>query len=166
MAPPEPTEVYTALRGQALALDREALGLDGDHDGALALVMETGYKEAIASLVAVCDGTASLYFSTGGGVIGAGEDPAVAELAREIVSAGRHYGPHFSHDADLPLPALGQVRFYLVNSGIAIGTVATEVELGLGDHPLSPLFEHCHRLLAAIQLHSERAGARGSSRDG
>jgi hypothetical protein len=43
----------------------------------LALLMETGYPEAVATLVAVADGTSSLYFSNGGGFIGVGTPAGV-----------------------------------------------------------------------------------------
>ncbi len=48
--------------------------------------METGYREAVATLVGVVDGTSSLYFSNGGGFIGAGSHAAVAEANRTFVA--------------------------------------------------------------------------------
>ena len=68
----ELAEIYLDLRGRALALTRELLDPETASEGrVLALLMETGYPEAIATLVGLGDGTTSMYFSNGGGTIGA-----------------------------------------------------------------------------------------------
>ena len=64
-----PAEIYTELRSQALGATAQALGTKEQTFG---VIMETGYPEAVVTLIALSDGTASLYFSNGGGVIGAG----------------------------------------------------------------------------------------------
>ena len=69
--PPPPGDVYDGLRQQILRLTPDQLG-ESAYAPILALLMETGYSEAVATLVGVVDGTTSLYFSNGGGVIGAG----------------------------------------------------------------------------------------------
>ncbi|MBL4575724.1 MAG: hypothetical protein JKY51_06460 [Opitutaceae bacterium] len=38
-----------------------------------AVMMETGFPESAYTLIASADGSASIYFSNGGGIIGAGE---------------------------------------------------------------------------------------------
>jgi hypothetical protein len=62
-----PPEVYEDLRNQALNLRKEQLGDAFAEVPILAVLMETGYPEAVATLVGVVDGTSSLYFSNGGG---------------------------------------------------------------------------------------------------
>ena len=69
--------------------------------------METGYEEAVATLVAVADGTTSLYFSNGGGVIGAGTHAAVAEASRALLETGRDALPALAPMEDPPLPDVG-----------------------------------------------------------
>ena len=66
----EQAEVYSDLRKQVLSLTSEQLGTNSP---VLAVLMETGYPEAVATLVSVADGSSSLYYSNGGGIIGAGE---------------------------------------------------------------------------------------------
>jgi hypothetical protein len=89
---PPPAEVYAGLRQQALRLTPDQLG-DGSLAGVpiLALLMETGYPQAVATLVAVVDGTSSLYFSNGGGFIDAGTQAAVAEASRRWLETGHEF---------------------------------------------------------------------------
>ena len=53
-----PAEVYAGLRGRVLALRPHELGLS--EDAPVAALMETGYPEAVVTLVVVADGTTSL----------------------------------------------------------------------------------------------------------
>jgi hypothetical protein len=76
-------DVYDGLRKQILELKTEQLGAPSDQ-AVLAVVMETGYAQAVASLVAVMDGSASLYFSNGGGIIGAGVHPGPNAAAAHL----------------------------------------------------------------------------------
>jgi hypothetical protein len=101
-----PADVYTGLRQQVLSLTADQLG-DHDFAGApiLALLMETGYPEAVATLVAVVDGTSSLYFSNGGGLLGAGEHDAVAQASRRWLETGREFLDELAEVRDVPLPA-------------------------------------------------------------
>ena len=155
--PPEVADVYKGLRSQALAMTPEALGLDGASAPPVlvALMENSGPEGVVVSLVAVADGTASLYFSNGGGRIGAGTYPAVAERARAFVEA---CGTHFDEvqpAAEAPLPGSGEVRFHLVTREGLRGAGAPEEELGRGGHPLSPLFFAAHELITAMRLQAE-----------
>ena len=77
---PPVADVFSELREQALRLTPDQLGdAVPTEAGILALLMETAYQEAVATLVGVADGTTSLYFSNGGGFVGAGTHPTVAE---------------------------------------------------------------------------------------
>ena len=62
--------IYSNLRAQALTGSRAAFGLEPTSPDAPAwgVLMEIGFPEGTASLVAMSDGSASLYFSGGGGL--------------------------------------------------------------------------------------------------
>jgi hypothetical protein len=150
---PAAAEVYTGLRRQVLDLSRDQLG-----DGTLAdapitaLLMETGYPEAVVTLVGVADGTSSLYFSNGGGVIGAGEHSAVAEATRRWLEAGSEFLSHLSVVTDPPLPDEGLTQFVAVTDEGLRSARALEEELGNGEHALSPLFYAGHDVITQIRL--------------
>lgn len=153
---PPPAEVYEGLRQQVLRLTPEQLG-----DGALAdapilaLLMETGYPEAVATLVAVVDGTSSLYFSNGGGFIGAGTHATVAEASRQWLETGQEFLPQLSAITDPPLPTEGLTQFVAVTLEGLRGVVAPEEELGEGQHLLSPLFYAAQDVITQIRLTQE-----------
>jgi hypothetical protein len=148
-----PAEVYMGLRQQLLRLTPDQLGDDAFADAPiLALLMETGYEEAVATLVAVVDGTSSLYFSNGGGFIGAGAHAAVAEASGRWLETGQEFLPQLSAVTEPPLPDEGLTQFVAVTREGLRGTVAPEEELGEGRHALSPLFHAGHDVITQIRL--------------
>lgn len=145
-------EIYADLRGQVLGLTWE--GAPDVGSAPVAVLMETGYAEAVATLVAVSDGTVSLYFSNGGGIIGAGEHEVVREVANSLLADAASYTARASLTAEFPLPSRGRVRFYLVTPSGVYTTDALEDDLGEQRHTFSPLFFRGHELIAAIREHA------------
>ncbi len=82
MQHPSPEEVTAELRRKALTEYPLALRQDPAYreSPALGVLMETGYEKAEASLVALIDGSASIYFSSVGGILG-GAGHAAARIA-------------------------------------------------------------------------------------
>ena len=116
-----------------------------------ALFMETGYAEAVASLVCFADGTTSLYLSNGGGMIGAGEHASVRTAATTFFAVGAHSLHELTGAAEHPLPRVGQVRFYArTDDGLWVAE-APEADLGGGSHQLSQLFFTAHGVITAIR---------------
>jgi hypothetical protein len=72
------------LRERALAVAALELGLapTAARPRVWGVVMETGHAEGGATLVVFAEGTTSLYFSNGGGIIGAGEHAIVRTACR------------------------------------------------------------------------------------
>jgi hypothetical protein len=150
---PAAAEIYTSLRQQVLDLRREQLVDSADADIPLtALLMETGYPEAVATLVGVADGSSSLYFSNGGGVIGAGEHSAVAEATRRWLETGSEFLSQLSAASDPPPPDEGLTQFVAVTDEGLRAARALEEELGNGEHALSPLFYAGHDVITQIRL--------------
>jgi hypothetical protein len=124
--------------------------------GVWGLIMETGYPNAVASLVTFIDGTTSMYFSSGGGVIGAGKHAEVREAAKAFIAAANGYTKEFTPTADHPVPPAGRVRFYARTFAGLTYAEAAENDLGEGRHPLSPLFHAGHFVIAHLRQLSER----------
>ena len=136
---------YLDLRSRALEI--------GGTDGIQVMLMETGYPEAIATLVMVADGATSLYFSNGGGTIGAGEHEDVAALTQKTLRMAASHLDQMAPCTDHPLPSPGEVRFYVVTSTGIKTLVAPEDALGESRHETAPLFHQCHEVIAAILQH-------------
>jgi hypothetical protein len=152
-ATPAVADVFSELREQALRLAPDQLGDAVPAEaGILALLMETGYREAVATLVAVADGTTSLYFSNGGGFVGAGTHPTVAEASRKWLEAGKTFLPALSEVTEPPLPGVGTTQFVAVTPDGLRGAVAPEDDLGGNRHELSPLFHAAHEVITQIRL--------------
>ncbi len=149
----DPAEAYAGLRRLALSLTAESLGPGAPSNApAIALLMDTGMAKAVATLVGVADGTTSLYYSSGGGVIGAGARHDVAAAThRWLQTAGELLG-QLSPIADAPLPAEGMTQFVAVTRGGLLGAVAPAAELAERLHPLSPLFYAAHGVITQVRL--------------
>lgn len=148
----EQAEIYSDLRGMALRLDGETLQA---RNGVFALLMETGYNEAAVTVLASADGSASMYFSNGGGLIGAGEYEQVREVVFETLSELEEHLPSLDPTNTYPLPEVGQTRFYAVTEKGVLTTEAAEDLLGNEKHELSPLFHQVHKLIAYMRAADE-----------
>ncbi|MGH0028464.1 MAG: ankyrin repeat domain-containing protein [Myxococcota bacterium] len=144
----EPAAIYTRMRNEVLALAQEAGGPPG---APIAALMETGMRGAVYTLLAHTDGTASLYFSNGGGVIGGGSHRRCAEAARAFLDLARQHRYALTPTDDAPLPASGWTRFSLIESGGVRSAEFKERLLAADRAMLSPLFHRGHELIAVIR---------------
>src|SRR5579884_1378278 len=147
-------ENYRVLRDALFSTKREAMGVVGaaSPEGLWAVVMETGYPEGVATLAAVADGSVSLYFSQGGGVIGLGAQKGPRQAARVLLEAAPAFWDRLEVTTKFPLPREGHVRFYFLTPDSAHTAEAGREELGAGRHPLCPLFERAQELVTEILL--------------
>jgi hypothetical protein len=127
------------------------------HERVWAVLMETGYPGAVASLIAIADGTTSLYFSNGGGIIGAGQRPSVREPAMRFIQLVDAHVGHLAVADQHPLPNLGRVRFYARTFTDVRTAEAAERDLAERRHPLSPLFYAGHAVISAVRMASPPA---------
>ncbi len=156
--PPEPDQTYLQLRSRILDLKPSEIGIAPSKSAphVWGVLMETGYDVGIASLVSFVDGTTSLYYSTGGGMLGSGEYTPVAEASKALVDQAEIHLQQMSSSNGVPLPEVGLVRFTLLTySGIvyAEGPLKT---VAAGDHLLSPLFIRAQETLTQLRLLAEK----------
>jgi hypothetical protein len=148
-----PANPYHKLRGQLFATTREGAGISAD--GVWGVVVETGYREGSATLVALADGTASMYYSTGGGVIGAGRHEKPNAAAKALIRRAADFVSQCSPINTFPLPRRGETRFYLFMPAGKCVASAPEAALGDPTYPLFPLFAAAHELIMEIQVIGE-----------
>jgi len=160
----QPAEIYLNLRQQALTLDPAAIGFQPTEVNPLrGLLMETGYPEAVASLVAIADGTVSMYFSNGGGIIGAGQHEEVRRAGLDLLAAAPGFLAFMQPAQDYPLPGKGRVRFYLLTADGAFTAEAGEKVLGSRRAPLSLLFFRAHEVITQVRLAEEKRRSGGGA---
>ena len=142
--------VIEELREQLFRASPQEFGVEPEGD-VWGVLMETGYGKGFATLVALADGSASLYLSTGSGVIGGGIDPGVNASARRMVRRSQHVARLMNATAEYPLPDPGTVRFYLLTSDGILTAVGGEETLGAGDHGLSDLYHAGHDVITRLR---------------
>ena len=104
--------VYTGLRQQILTLDPASMHLapSAEHPHVYGGLMEMGMGGDVASLVVIADGTTSLYWSTGGGIIGAGLHQPVKGPSKGFLAALERHVDELSPDPTGETPPAGMIH--------------------------------------------------------
>ncbi len=149
---PEPTPPTSELRAKAFSVKPSDLGLKEAETGKVwGFIMETGYPETLFSLVVFGEGTTSIYFGNGGGIIGAGEHASVRSAGTELLKVANQNLAQLKPVQAPKLPHVGEVTFYFrTHSGLFAATAQEEL-LGEGKHHLSPLFYLAHNVITAVR---------------
>jgi hypothetical protein len=119
-------------------------------------MMETGYTVGLATLIALADGTTSLNFSTGGGMLGSGDYIPVAEASKAFVVEAELAMDQMPLASEFPLPEAGEVRFNILTYAGSFTSVALEEELAAGQHPFSLLYARARETLEQLRLLAEK----------
>jgi hypothetical protein len=155
-------EVMAKLRNALLTAPPQEIGIEDSEGKAkvLAVLMETALPAGVATLVSIHDGTASLYTTTGGGIMGG---YSAREEARKFVAeAGKHLSS-MKPAQTFPYPPVGRIRFYVRTPDGVYTAEAVEEELLYKRHALSPLFHAGHGVLTGLRKATEGA-RRGNGR--
>lgn len=157
--PPKPpykvADIYQEMRGMVLKLKPPDIG-EKDDSKILALVMDMGFPEAAFTLIATVDGSASLYFSNGGGIIGAGGQPEGAAAAKALLADASKFVGKMTATKETPIVMPGMTTFYIITGKAVLTVSAKEDDFGEGRHAVSPLFHKAHELIAIIREIDER----------
>lgn len=115
-----------------------------------AALMDMAISNRVATVVAVADGTVSLYTSAGGGVIGAGEHVPVRQAASHFLDVAEAHLAELSSVGEHPLPVAGHVKLYALtyNGVFAADAETSEVRRG---HPLYDLFSAAQAVITAMR---------------
>ncbi len=154
---PSPEDVYAGLRNQIFSLKPADIGVvpNPKMPDVWGVLMEFARPNAVVSLVSLADGTTSLYFSNGGGVIGAGGDASVADATASFIALAQQFLPQMTPTTSFPPPPINKVRFYLLTFSGVVTAEADEPDLGNGGHHMSPLFHKGHEVIAYVRMSTE-----------
>ena len=140
-AKPAGQSVFAGLRGQVIDLDPETVGIrpTAELPNVWGVLMEMGRGDAVATVVALADGTTSLYTSTGGGMIGGGGHTAVLAATRLLLLAVEADLNRFHPVEVLELPVEGETRFNVLTytGRFSVSTRDTEMT---SSHPLLAVY--------------------------
>jgi hypothetical protein len=150
--------IYSQMRRHALETHLPNLPRDAVH----VALMDWHVDKGTVTVVAAADGTASLYLSSGGGYIGGSEKvPAIREAALHAVALATSLRFHFQRTEASPLPALGDVTFYISTAEGVSRAVAAEAKLRAGADPLAALGGAMQRILTEYRLNFGKKPALG-----
>ena len=149
----DPAAAAAALRSLAFSHPPDLVGYIATPGGprVFGVLMEIGYEKAVATLACFADGTTSLYYSTGGGVIGCGEHDTVAAAAKSLVALANVYLQLFAPTTTFPLPPAGSVRFYLRTVDGTLTVERSEKRVTVQGDPLFPLFYAANVVITAVR---------------
>ena len=154
----ENKEVSNNLRNMVFNLNPNDIGLSSESFGhpVWGLVMETGFSDGSFSLIALADGTTSLYFSNGGGIIGGGEHEAVREATGHLLTGAQHFYKKGHKVTKYPVPSDGEVKFYFLTFNGELVYSAPEDKLGNEKDELSNLFFAAHGVISELRKIEEK----------
>jgi hypothetical protein len=113
-----------------------------------------------ATLLAFYDGTTSLYFSSGGGILGAGAHEPVTRAATRFRQHAVAERARFRATSSFELPQERTVVLYIVTDTetLSSGPIPT-AELEKGTHPLTALGAREQAVITAVRQLSDARGA-------
>ena len=150
-------EPFPQLRARLLYLDPASLRLHRTPSGLFGVVTELGMEEGVATLVAIADGTVSMYFSNGGGVIGVGSQLGPRRAAEALLDEAPQFMKHAAPVKEFPLPEPARVRFWFLTFEGVQGAEAAEAALESNRSPMSRLYVLAQELITEIRVISESA---------
>ena len=149
--------IYSDLRGMAFGMTPEKLqiSLPADQPIVFGVIMDWGIDTATATLVAYKTGDASMYLSTGGGVIGGGQHQNASSAAKQYINLAQAYLDKSTKSDNNILPQRDEVKFYLLTNK---GTFAGQDVIKNFENSTSawlPLFEEANKVLTELRLISK-----------
>ncbi|NIM17589.1 MAG: hypothetical protein GTO45_36710 [Candidatus Aminicenantes bacterium] len=160
------TDVYRKLRNQVFTISPQDIGIElKSKTQPWGILMEFGLPGAVVTLVTFGSGEASMYFSSGGGVLGGGEHETVRKAAKAFVAFSETYLEKMKPGSTYPLPKDGNVKFLvLTGKGVFSSQEFLETDLRENKSKFSPLFHKGHQLITELRLISERMEREGSTK--
>lgn len=146
-------KIFRKLRAQVLALSAKDVQGAPLPSGVFGALMEFNSGQTWVSLVAILDGTTSLYFGSGGGIIGAGKSEIVRKANHLFLEVAGQFVNRFSKTESYPTPQPDKVRFYLLTSdGVRASNEVDESALQQRGNELFPLYVAAQNVITQIRF--------------
>jgi hypothetical protein len=115
------------------------------------VVMDWVVSAGVATVVAFSDGSASVYFSSGGGLLGGQAHEPIRNAARDAVGVAAEFQPQMELTTVFPLPQPGIVVFYVLADSGVFTSSAFESALKTHSHALSKLGDAMQAIISAYR---------------
>src|SRR5689334_20341834 len=118
-----------------------------------AVLMDMAPTRRTSTIAAYADGTASIYISSGGGYLGGSESyKSIRVAGLQMIAAGHKFQPRMQLTKQFPLPAKGEVVFYVVMSGGVYTARAPQTELDQRTHQFTELYAAGQEIITQYRL--------------
>jgi hypothetical protein len=105
------------------------------------------------TVVALADGNASIYLSSGGGSVGGGPShESISAAARRTIAIAAEFQPQMQIAKTFPLPQNEEVTFYLLTDSGVFTSSAPVAELSTNHHSLSKLGDSVQDIITQYRL--------------
>jgi hypothetical protein len=152
--PPDP-KVYLGLRNLMLEGSRAKFGIPAASKPAepYGVLMDWGIEAGSATIVAIADGTASVYLSSGGGFLGGGQShESIRAAAKKTVELASEVQPLMQLTTTYPLPQRGQVTFYVLTDAGVFTASASDDDMRTHRSPLYKLGDSAQSIITEYRL--------------
>jgi hypothetical protein len=113
--------------------------------------MDIAMAKGVATVVSFLNGEASIYLSTGGGMMGGGPQPSVNRAAKDFVATASLVVSEMKKTSDAPFPGLDQVVFYALTPSGIFSASASEGDLQVGHSAMSSLYAAGQMVITAYR---------------
>ena len=151
---PDPA-VYVGLRNLMLHSTREKGGIPpaSKPTDPYGVLMDWGVDAGTATVVAMADGTASVYLSSGGGFLGGGQShESIRAAAKKTVELAGEVQPIMQLTTMYPLPQRGRVTFYVLTDAGVFTATASDQEMATHKSPLYKLGDSAQTIITEYRL--------------
>jgi hypothetical protein len=114
--------------------------------------MDWGVSSGTATIVAISDGSASIYMSGGGGYLGGQSHEAIRKAAQNMVAVAAESQKQTIATTVYPLPQRGEVIFYLLTDAGVFTASGSYEELSSHRHVLSRLGDAGQEIITQYRL--------------
>ena len=156
--PKDPVRASADLRGLILHMKPEQISISRSSEipNVWGVMMEIGMGGAVVSVVSLAEGTTSMYFSSGGGIIGTGQHEEVALASRMFISAAERCLEAIPQSIACPMPAQGNVRFHLLTFDGYRSIETVESDIQKTAHPLYHLYESGQWVITKVRMRTQK----------
>jgi hypothetical protein len=148
------------MRGQMFRLNPEKVGIkrSAQQENVWGVITEFTIDGGYVTLGSLANGRTYMYFSSGTGILGAGDYSMVSIASAELVKTAERYVSIMTPTKDRPYPSPGCTRFYLLTySGLYTSEVQESLMDGEHTHPMFGLYAFTHNVITQIRMISNRS---------
>ncbi len=153
------TEIFMGLRNKILNAKSEDLNIQLDSSASRrvwGIVTDIAMQTGSVCLVAMIDGSASLYFSTGGAIQSGVGDDKIRDAATNYARQCDKFISNTKITREYPLPKPGEITFYMLTNNGIYSASAQKSELVNGQNVLSPMFFAANNLVSEFLKTAKR----------